>query len=165
MVPELVLPTAAVRDSFLAGERAACDRDGTSPSWLDSVESDFEAHAARCREPRQLWGVPTTEYWYVDGPVYYGGITIRHQLTPELRREGGHIGYLVVPGYRRRGHATAMLAGACVICRQQGMTELLLTCDQDNIGSRRVIEANDGVLADVTEGTCRYWIRLHPPAD
>jgi predicted acetyltransferase len=96
----------------------------------------------------------------VNGPVYYGGITIRHHLTPELRREGGHIGYLVVPAYRRCGHATAMLAGACVICYQQGMTELLLTCGQDNTGSGRVIEANGGVLADVTEGTCRYWICL-----
>lgn len=40
------------------------------------------------------------------------------------------------------------------------MTDLLLTCDDDNIGSRRVIEANGGVLETVTDGTCRYWIRL-----
>jgi len=159
-VPELVLPTLAVRDSFLAGERAACADDGTSPSWLDSVEADFEAYVARMRQPRQMWGVPTTAFWFVSGPVYYGGITIRHRLTPELRREGGHIGYIVVPPYRRRGHATAMLAGACTICRAQGMTELLLTCDEDNTGSRRVIAANGGKLAEVTDGTCHYWIRL-----
>jgi predicted acetyltransferase len=53
-----------------------------------------------------------------------------------------------------------MLAGACAICRRRGMTELLLTCGEDNTGSRRVIEANGGVLAEVTGGTCRYWIRL-----
>jgi predicted acetyltransferase len=40
------------------------------------------------------------------------------------------------------------------------MTELLLTCDEDNTGSRRVIDANRGVLAAVTDGTCHYWIRL-----
>jgi hypothetical protein len=38
-VPELVLPTVTVRDSFLAGERAACAQDGTSPSWLDAAEA------------------------------------------------------------------------------------------------------------------------------
>jgi predicted acetyltransferase len=35
---------------------------------------------------------------------------------------------------------------------------VLVTCDDSNVGSRRVIEANAGVLADVTDGTCRYWI-------
>jgi predicted acetyltransferase len=53
-----------------------------------------------------------------------------------------------------------MLAGACTICRAQGMTERLLTCDEDNTGSRRVIAANGGRLAEVTDGTCHYWIRL-----
>ena len=159
-MPELVPPTLAVRDSFLAGERAACAVDGTSPSWLDGAEADFGGYVARCRQTRRLWSVPTSQFWFVSGPVYYGAITIRHRLTPQLRREGGHIGYIVVPAYRRRGHATAMLAGARAICRAWGMKDLLLTCDEDNTGSRRVIEANGGVLADVTDGTCRYWIQL-----
>jgi predicted acetyltransferase len=158
-MPELVLPTPAVRDSFLAGERAACAVDGTSPSWLDSVEADFDGHVARRRQTRRMWGVPTSEFWFVSGPVYYGAVTIRHQLTPQLRREGGHIGYVVMPAYRRHGHATAMLGGACTICRAWDMTDLLLTCGEDNTASRRVIEANGGVLEAVTDGICRYWIR------
>jgi hypothetical protein len=60
-MPELVLPTPAVRDSFLDGERAACIVDGTSPSWLDSIEADFDAYVARCRQTRQMWGVPTSD--------------------------------------------------------------------------------------------------------
>ena len=159
-MPELVLPTPAVRDSFLDGERAACIVDGTSPSWLDSIEADFDAYVARCRQTRQMWGVPTSEFWFVNGPVYYGAVTIRHLLTPQLRHEGGHIGYIVAPARRRRGHATAMFAGARTICRARGMTDLLLTCDDENIGSRRAIEANGGVLETVADGTCRYWIRL-----
>ena len=159
-MPELVLPTPAVRESFLAGEHAGCAEDGAPAEWLESAEADFASFAAGRRAVRQRWGVPITELWYVSGHLYYGTIIIRHQLTPGLRREGGHIGYHVVPQYRRRGHATAMLAAACELCHRRGMRELLLTCNEGNTGSRRVIEANGGTLQGVTGGICRYWIRL-----
>jgi predicted acetyltransferase len=107
-----------------------------------------------------MWGVPTTELWFVSGSVYFGTLMIRHRLTPDLLREGGHIGYNVVPEYRRRGHATAMLASACAICRERGMRGLLLTCEDDNIGSRRVIEANGGTLGKVTGNIRHYRIKL-----
>lgn len=159
-VPELVLPIPAVRDSFLEGERAVCVDDGTSPSWLNGAEADFATFAAERRATRQRWGVPTTEFWYISGHRYYGTTLVRHQLTPQLRHDGGHIGYHIVPRYRRRGYATAMLAAACELCRMDGMCELLVTCDEHNIGSRRVIEANNGMLHDVSDGICHYWIPL-----
>ncbi len=159
-MPELVPPTAAVRDSFLDGEGAVCAEEGTSPLWLRAAAADFDSLVARRRAGRQVWGVPVTELWWVDGQSYLGTIMIRHELTAALECEGGNIGYHVVPAHRRRGHATAMLAAACVTCRERGMTKLLVTCDDDNAGSRRVIEANGGSLADVTAGIRRYWITL-----
>jgi hypothetical protein len=57
-----------------------------------------------------------TELWFVDGTDYLGTVIIRHQLTPALERAGGHLGYHVVPGHRRRGHATQMLTQAKLIC-------------------------------------------------
>ena len=84
---------------------------------------------------------------------------IRRQLTPELARVGGHIGYHVVPSHRRRGHAGRMLAGALVFCAHFGVRRVLLTCEQTNQASRKVIEANGGQPDGIADGELRYWIR------
>ncbi len=159
-MPVLALPTAAVRESFLTGTRDLCAEEGTSAQWLDDAAGDFEALVAARAAARRMWDVPVTELWYVDGDRYIGTVMIRHVLTPELRRDGGHIGYHVVPAQRRRGHATAMLAAACAWCKGLGMTEVLVTCSAANIGSRRVIEANGGVPGSDEDGVLRYWISL-----
>lgn len=158
-MPVLVAPTTSVRASYLAGERDDCAQQGTSPAWLESADAGFECFAAARRQVRLLWDVPTTELWYVDGATYLGTLVIRHRLTPRLHSEGGHIGYNVVPMRRRHGHATAMLAESFRYCRALGLTRLLLTCEQDNNGSRRVIEANGGQLWQ-EDDVCRYWITL-----
>lgn len=159
-MPELVPPTAAVHWSFLAGERAACAELGIRPDWLVEAEEDFVTFVAWRGEVHEAWGVPTTELWYVEGSVYIGTVVIRHELTPELLREGGHIGYNVVPAYRRHGHATAMLGAACAQCRALGLGRVLVTCDESNAGSRRVIEANGGRFEGVQDGIRHYWIDL-----
>ncbi len=158
--PRLDLPTSAVRDSFLAGERAICAEDGTPAGWLDEAAADFGSLVASRSAPRRRWGVPVTELWYVREPDYLGTVMIRRELTSALRHDGGNVGYHVVPGYRRQGHATAMLAAACDRCRADGMIRLLVTCRTGNVASRRVIEANGGVLDNADGGICRFWITL-----
>jgi hypothetical protein len=34
---------------------------------------------------------------------------------------------------------------------------VLITCEEDNTGSRKVIEANGGVLEDSRHGKLRFW--------
>jgi predicted acetyltransferase len=81
----------------------------------------------------------------VDGEVV-GRTSVRHELNDRLRLEGGHIGYGVLPGHRRRGHATEILRQSIVVARSHGVGRVLLTCDDDNVGSIAVIEANGGRL-------------------
>ena len=157
-MPRLVAPTPAVRDSFLIGERAAFADEGLDDSLLDPAEADFEAFTAGRRGAREQWGVPVTELWFVDGDSYIGAVIIRHRLTPELRIEGGHIGFHIVPGERRRGYATQMLAQALDRCRDLGLSEVLITCDVGNTASRRVIEANGGLLGRIQEGVCTFTV-------
>jgi predicted acetyltransferase len=154
---QLIPPTTAVRDSYLAGETEAATQEGLPTDWLQEAAADFASFVERRRTLREVWDVPVTERWFVDGNDYLGTVIIRHHLPPALERAGGHLGYHVVPGHRRRGHATQMLAEALVVCQQLGLRQVLVTCPPDNVGSRRVIEANGGVLDRIVDGEARYW--------
>jgi len=155
----LVFPTTGVCESYLKGEREESRRTGADPERLDRAAADFEGFVGRLAAPARRWGVPVTQLRYVDGSTYLGTVVIRRELTPELARVGGHIGYHVVPSYRRRGHAGRMLAGAPVFCAHFGLRRVLLTCEQDNVASRKVIEANGGQPDGIADGEPRYWIR------
>ena len=39
-----------------------------------------------------------------------------------------------------------------------GIDPALVTCDVDNVASRRVIEANGGILEDERRGKLRFWV-------
>jgi predicted acetyltransferase len=157
-MPQLIPPTTLVRDSYLANETDAAIQEALPTDWLEEAAADFAGFVERRRTVRELWGVPVTELWFVDGTTYIGTVMIRHRLTPALEREGGHIGYHVVPGHRRRGHATQMLAQARAVCWQLGLSRVMVTCAVDNPGSRRVIEANGAALDRIDYGEARYWL-------
>jgi RimJ/RimL family protein N-acetyltransferase len=40
------------------------------------------------------------------------------------------------------------------------LARVLITCDEPNTASRRVIEGNSGILENTLGGECRYWIDL-----
>jgi predicted acetyltransferase len=99
----------------------------------------------------------------VDGHVV-GRVSIRHHLNELLRLEGGHIGYCVLPQSRRRGYATEILRQALIVARSIGIDRVLVTTDDDNVASIKVIEANGGKLDAVRPATGTvpphrlYWI-------
>ncbi len=92
-----------------------------------------------------------------------GRSSIRHALNDFLFNVGGHIGYGVRPTFRRRGFATEILRQSLELISELGVTEVLVTCDDDNVGSYKVIESQGGVLENRVEfeGSLkrRYWIR------
>jgi len=97
----------------------------------------------------------------VDGALV-GRSSIRHELNDFLFNVGGHIGYGVRPAFRRKGYATEILRQSLLYIRNFGVTEVLVTCDDDNIASAKVIESQGGVLENKVEfeGSLkrRYWI-------
>jgi predicted acetyltransferase len=109
--------------------------------------------------------VPSTFLFAFVATRIVGRVSIRHSLNASLERVGGHIGYVVVPEFRRLGYATTILRLSIQIAREKlGIDRILMTCDDDNIGSIRTIEKNGGILENVFSGPDldkpkrRYWI-------
>lgn len=180
-MPQLILPDTRVHQSFLQAmaEFQAEGRGGVSDRSM--VGRDIQQFGGRWRDPRVFAAyvrrvraealaetprpehfVPSTTLWWVEGTEYLGRIAIRHRLNSFLRDYGGHIGYDVRPSARRRGHATAMLRQALPVAHRLGIDPALVTCDVDNVASRKVIEANGGVFEDQRGVKLRYWIATAP---
>jgi predicted acetyltransferase len=176
-MPHLSPPTVHVHSSFVAGmaefraEGRGEPADGTmigaelrefGRRW--ATPEGFAAYVDWLRaqaledSPRPAGYVPSTTLWWIRDDEYLGRLAIRHRLTPHLRDVGGHIGYDVRPSARRRGHATAMLRAALPLVRELGIDSALVMCDVTNIASRKVIEANGGVLEDRRGEKLRFWI-------
>ena len=113
--------------------------------------------------------MPASTWFWEDRGALQGVVNLRHRMTPELEEIGGHIGFSVAPSCRRQGIAGAMLAGALGQARQLGLDRVGLTCDADNQGSARTIEAAGGIL--MREGWCearqgrQRWYTIALPAD
>lgn len=128
------------------------------------TEAGFAAYVAdlhRQGDPAQPsppgW-THTSTYWWVEGEKYLGSIRIRHEMIPPVLAEAGLIGYDIAPRARRRGHGTAMLRAALPIAGKLGFDRALITCDPDNVGSRRVLENNGGIFECERNGKLRYWV-------
>jgi predicted acetyltransferase len=129
-------------------------------SWDDYLQIlGDEATGTNLKEGR----VPATFLIAEHEGNLVGRSSIRHELNAYLLNIGGHIGYGVRPQYRKRGFATEMLKQSLTYIHGLGVTDVLVTCDDDNLGSIRVIESQGGVLENsvMFEGLFRrrYWIR------
>jgi len=110
--------------------------------------------------------VPATFLLAEVGSDIVGRVSIRHELNEHLSIVGGHIGYAVRPAFRRRGYGLSILRQSLTISRDLGLTRVLITCDDDNAASIKLIEACSGILDDVITPaggvpTRRYWIELN----
>ena len=176
-MPQLTAPDVRVHASFVEAmaEFRAEGRGGPgdesmigwdirqyAPHWHDPEVFARYVETVRAEAleetPRPPGNVACTSLWYVEDEDYLGRLAIRHGLTPALLEWGGHIGYDVRPTARRRGHATAMLRAALPLAAGLGIGPALVTCDPDNTGSRKVIEACGGVYEDRRRGKLRFWV-------
>lgn len=169
---KLIEPTLELESDFFAMVEEFKAEGDTSINGIGSIDiDDFAAsvnlakrHAKGIDLP-EGW-VPCSTYWLVRQNRIIGTCSLRHKLNDFLRNYGGHIGYSIRPSERRNGFGTQMLELALEKARSFGVKRVLVTCDDNNIASTRIIEKNNGKFADkVKTGyskflTQRYWIDL-----
>lgn len=144
--------------------------DGCGP--LPRLEN-IEEYIQMCRDyedpervPDTL--VPATQFLFVrkSDNRLIGMIQVRHRFNDYLEKYAGHIGYSVRPSERRKGYAKKMLKMTLPFCKDLGISKVLISCIDGNIGSEKTILANGGVYESTAcephRGRIlkRFWITL-----
>lgn len=169
---KLVLPTIQYKQSYL--EAVEEGKDETAVTIIDKPEEnqsfeEFVEHQKGKVQGLHLpegW-VPATEFWLIDNDAFIGRVNVRHSLTEFLLKVGGHIGYWIRPSQRNKGYGKEILQLALPEAKKLGIGKVLVTCDDTNLGSQKIIEANGGILensVDMGEENpkkMRYWIELN----
>lgn len=106
--------------------------------WLEKLKKDETVGELE-------WGISET-YILVNDNKVIGMLNIRYNPSDDIAQLYGHIGYGVRPSERRKGMATYMLKEALIKCMEKGLTEVILGCYEDNIGSSKTIVNNGGYL-------------------
>ena len=149
------LPTLEDRDALCAyveehytnGEHSI----STSMHLTSMGYDDWVAQINRNAEvPNGDWGRSYTLLCF-GGEKLVGLLSIRFELTEELIKKYGHIGYGVRPGERRKGYASAMLRYALSICREKGLKQVEAGCFRENEASAKTLIRNGGKLVRESE--------------
>lgn len=168
----IIAPTAALRASWLAArdEFAGMTMPGSGTWERDGVDlsdpkqfAEWVDHLRRQEDPETPMPegkVPATYRWLVEDGRYVGCYSLRHRLNEHLLREGGNLGYSVRPTARRRGHASRMTQDALARAAHLRLDRILVTTDEDNVGSQAVILRAGGRYEDTRADKLRYWIAV-----
>jgi predicted acetyltransferase len=173
MTMELVWPAERYVDSYAAALSRGWSPDNLRPEAaqeeLEEITKDRQAFVAQqvdregagpritLPDGRVVPRLPGYHLWMWDGD-FCGTIGFRWQPgTTELPPYClGHIGYAVVPWKRRLGYATRALGLLLPRAKEEGLAYVELTTDADNVASRRVIEANGGMIVEEFDKPAGY---------
>lgn len=150
----------SLAESPLINGSAGLNRFSSIEDWLEELKK------RSCEDTVPKGLVPSSTYLAVREKDNYivGMIDIRHYLNEYLTQVGGHIGYGVRKTERNKGYAKQMLKLALEKCKELKIKKVLITCDEDNIASEKVILSANAKLEDIRnvdgENKKRFWIDL-----
>ena len=150
----------SLAESPIINGSAGLDRFSSIEDWLE------ELNKRSCEDTVPKGLVPSSTYLGIREKDNYivGMIDIRHYLNEYLTQAGGHIGYGVRKTERNKGYAKQMLKLALEKCKELKIKKVLITCDEDNIASEKVILSANAKLEDIRnvdgENKKRFWIDL-----
>ena len=150
----------SLKESPIINGSAGLDRFSSIEDWLE------ELNKRSCEDTVPEGLVPSSTYLGIREKDNYivGMIDIRHYLNEYLTQVGGNIGYSVRKTERNKGYAKQMLKLALEKCKELKIKKVLITCDEDNIASEKVILSANAKFEDIRnvdgENKKRFWIEL-----
>ena len=150
----------SLAESPLINGSAGLNRFSSIEDWLEELKK------RSCEDTVPEGLVPSSTYLGIREKDNYivGMIDIRHYLNEYLTQVGGHIGYGVRKTERNKGYAKQMLKLALEKCKELKIKRVLITCDEGNIASEKVILSANAKLEDIRnvdgENKKRFWIDL-----
>ncbi|MGP5689280.1 GNAT family N-acetyltransferase [Glutamicibacter ardleyensis] len=183
----LLPPSAHLHESWLRNteEWDGADQQGASVFLADKYGWDLKSPKDFSRWVRLLNDLADTQHqpptgfvnqctlWLERDEEYLGAVSLRYALINDfLQVVGEHIGYGIRPSARGEGLAAQALKAILEVARTRGMRQVLLTCDDSNIGSAKTIVACGGRLERIlpveelaaqfgsVAPVRRYWIDL-----
>jgi len=87
----------------------------------------------------------------VDRKEEMGAINLRIGSTPHLERYAGHIGYSVHATYRGHHYAARSVKLLLPVARTLGIDPLWVTCDPENMASRRSLEIAGAEMIEIVD--------------
>lgn len=171
IVPEIKEPDVCYKESYLTALKEYHEEGRNLEQNEEELEGNFSAFVKKIKEGSKGLNlkpgyVHQTVYWVIDKDGYSGRVSLRHELNEVLLKTGGHIGYDIRPSKRGLGYGTEALKLVLTKARALGLKKVLLTCDSTNLPSRKIIEANGGILENKVPGEegksskLRFWIEL-----
>jgi Acetyltransferase (GNAT) domain len=150
---------SACRDPVFARESPA-EAMTTRTQLLDYIHQYPDG-----QEPGGNGRVPCYHYWmYVNAPAPHGadparsdrgmmrvvgGISLRAQTTRAIEMYYGHFGYRVYPFARGHHYAERACRLLLPLARRHGIQPLWITCNPDNLASRRTCERLGAKLVEI----------------
>lgn len=103
--------------------------------------------------PHTAHKVPTYHFRMIDGRsgAEAGSINLRLGWDENLRLYAGHVGYGVHELFRGRRYAARSVILLKPLARRHGFTELWITCDPENVASRRSCELCGAEFVEIVD--------------
>lgn len=146
---KLEFPNISHKTEFLSmiEEWRAFEAIPTSPDTIfygNTYEEFLERVNSELHNPPQGY-VPASLFFIMDWERILGAIHIRHNInTPFLTQIWWHIGYGIRPSERNKWYATEWLRLWLLEAKELWINKVMIGCYDDNIGSYRTIEKNNG---------------------
>jgi tagatose 1,6-diphosphate aldolase len=124
---------------FPLGRQPANPERGTVPAyhfWMRVPARDGDGDGDRDGDGGARWTIA-------------GGLNLRVGHTTNLEQHLGHIGYTVYPPARGHRYAARAVRLLLPLARREGINPLWITCNPDNVASRRTCELAGGRFVEI----------------